>query len=129
MLFDQSHEVGRSVARKRRLGEMRIRGKKILRAGVQIGEIAAAAAGDQDLLPDSIRAFEHQHTASALAGFDGTHQPGSTASENDDVIVLINTLINVLIHAEISLTKRRTAVRFDMLIKIFVRNRLPLHTD
>ena len=63
MFFDEPHEIRRSIAGERRLGEMWIGGKKILRAGVQVGEIAAAAAGDQDFLADSIRAFEHQNTA------------------------------------------------------------------
>jgi hypothetical protein len=52
---------------------------------VEVGEIAAAAAGDQDFLADSIRAFEHQNTAAPLAGFNGTHQASRAGSENDDV--------------------------------------------
>ena len=90
MLFDKPHEIGRSIAGERRLGEMWIGRKKILRAGVQVGEITAAAAGDQDFLADSIRAFEHQDTPAPLAGFDGTHQAGSACSENDDVVFLIH---------------------------------------
>src|SRR5580658_11380667 len=97
MFFNEAHEVGRCIASQRRLGEVRIGGKKILRAGVEVGEIAAAAAGDQNLLADAIRAFQYQHTAATLAGFDGTHQPGSAGSENDDVVFPI--------HAEVSLAK------------------------
>src|ERR1035441_9595927 len=84
MFFDEAHEVRRSVAGERRLGEVSIGRKKVLRAGVEVGEIAAAAAGDQDFLADSIRAFEHQNTAAQLAGFNGTHQASRAGSENDD---------------------------------------------
>src|ERR1019366_4571426 len=69
---------------------MGIRGNEILRAGVQIGEIAAAAARDQNFLADAIRVFEDQDASSARAGFDGTHQPGRTGSQNDGVVSLIH---------------------------------------
>ena len=93
MFFDEANEVGRSIAGERRLGEVGVGRKKIFRAGVQVGEIAAAAAGDQDFLADSIGAFEHQDAPSALAGFDGTHQAGSACSENDDVVFLIHAVL------------------------------------
>ena len=90
MFFDEAHKVGRSIAGERRLSEVSIGRKKILRAGSQVGEIAAAATGDQDFLADSIRAFEYQNTPAPLAGFHGTHQAGSAASENDDVVFPIH---------------------------------------
>jgi hypothetical protein len=101
MFFDEAHEVRRSVAGQRRFGEVWIGGKEILRAGVQVGEVAAAAAGDQDFLADSIRAFEHQNIAASLAGFNGTHQAGRAGPENDDVVFPI--------HAGMSLTGRRAS--------------------
>ena len=71
---------------------------------MQVGEIAAAATGDQDLLADAIGALEQQDTASALAGFDGTHQAGGPGSENDDVTSFI--------HAEFGLeTKPRDSLK------------------
>jgi len=78
-----------------------IGGKEILRDSVQVGEIAAAAAGDQDFLADSICAFEHQNTPVALASFNGTHQAGRAGSENDDVVFPI--------HAGMSLAGRRAS--------------------
>jgi hypothetical protein len=57
---------------------------------MQVGEIATAATGDQDLFADAIGAFEQQDTASAFAGFDGTHQAGGPGSENDDVTGLVH---------------------------------------
>ena len=96
MLFNKAHEIGRSIAGKRRLGEMSIGRKKVLRASVQVSEIATAAAGDEDLFADSIRAFEYQDMPAPLSGFNGTHQASSAGSENDDVVFLIHA---GLIHA------------------------------
>jgi hypothetical protein len=40
---------------------------------MQVSEIAAPAAGDQNLLADSIGTFQNQHAPSALAGLNGAH--------------------------------------------------------
>ncbi len=64
---------------------MGICGEEVLRPAVEVGEIAAAAAGDQNLLAQAIGAFEDGYTTSALAGFDGAHQPGRAASKNQCV--------------------------------------------
>jgi hypothetical protein len=59
VLVDEPHEVGWSIAGERRFDEVWIGRKEIIRSGMQVGEIAAAASGDQDLLADSIRAFKY----------------------------------------------------------------------
>jgi hypothetical protein len=97
MLFDKAHEVCRSIAGKRRLGEVPIGGKKVLRVGTKICKIAAAATGDQDFLADSIRAFQYQDTPAPLASFNSAHQASSARSENDDVVFPI---YQGTIHAE-----------------------------
>ena len=58
VFFDKMHEVDRGITGERRLGEVSIARQKVLRAGMKVGEVTAAAAGDEYLLPDSIRAFE-----------------------------------------------------------------------
>ncbi len=83
VLRDQRNEIRRRVACQRRLAEVRIGGKKILRAAMQIGEVAAPAAGDQDLLADAIGVLEHGNSAAALARLDGAHQAGSAAAQDD----------------------------------------------
>src|SRR3546814_9360589 len=55
---------------------------------MQIGEIAATAAGHQDLLADAIGAFDHQHAPPARAGGRCTHQAGGTAADDDHVKML-----------------------------------------
>ncbi len=64
---------------------MRIRREEILGLAVKVGEIAAAAAGDENLLAQAVGVFEDGDTASALAGFDGAHQAGRAAAENQCV--------------------------------------------
>src|SRR4029077_20527668 len=100
VLFDKAHDVGRSVAGERRLGEVPIGRKKVLWAGMKIRKIATAAAGDQDFFADAIRAFQHQDTPAPLPRFNGTHQASSACAENDDVVFLIHARP---IHAGMSL--------------------------
>jgi hypothetical protein len=57
---------------------------------VQIGEIAAAAAGDQNLLSNSIRAFKQQNATPSLPSFNGAHQASSAGSEDDDVVFMFH---------------------------------------
>src|SRR5260370_41545815 len=95
MLFNKAHEVGRSVAGKRGLGEVSIGRTKVLRTAVQVSEITTAAAGDEDFFADSIRAFEYEDMPAPLSGFDGTHQASSAGSENDDVVFLIHARMSL----------------------------------
>jgi len=57
--------------------------RKFFWLAVKVGEIAASAAGDQDFLSEAIGVFEDGDAAAALAGFDGAHQSGRAASENE----------------------------------------------
>jgi hypothetical protein len=82
VLLDEGDEIGWGVAGKGGLGEVRIFGEEVLRLGVKIREIAAAAAGDQDFLAHFFGAFEEHDAATALAGFDGAHETGCAAAED-----------------------------------------------
>ena len=53
---------------------------------MQVGEVAASAAGDEDLLADAVGALQDGNPASALAGFDGAHQPGSACAQDQHII-------------------------------------------
>ena len=74
----------------------------MFRPRMQVGEIAAASARDQNLLANSICAFQHQHAPATLAGFNGTHQARSTGSENDSVVWAV--------HSEMSLAGEASAI-------------------
>ena len=54
-LLDERNEVGGCVARQRGLAEVGIRGYEVVGVRVEIGEVAAAAAGNRNLLADSVR--------------------------------------------------------------------------
>ena len=73
------------VARERRFGEVGIGGEEIAGLRVQVGEVAAASAGDEDLLARPLGALEDRDTASAAAGFDGGHEARSATAEDEDI--------------------------------------------
>src|SRR5579863_5725097 len=82
MLFDEGAEISGRVASQGRLRKVRIGGEKIIRLAAQVGEIATAAAGDENLFTQTVGMFEDGDAASAFAGFDGAHQAGCASAEN-----------------------------------------------
>ncbi len=52
---------------------MRIRRDEIFRRAMNVGEVAASSAGDEDFFADAVGVIEKGDAASALAGFDGAH--------------------------------------------------------
>jgi hypothetical protein len=50
---------------------------------MEIGKVAAPAAGNQNLFAEALGPLQHGHAPSALAGFNGAHQAGRAAAEND----------------------------------------------
>ncbi len=85
MLFHQRDEVARRVARQRGAAEIGVRGKKILRPCIDVGEIAASAARDADFFAQLFGVVEQQHAAAAFAGFDRAHHAGPSGADDDDV--------------------------------------------
>src|SRR5207244_4934498 len=92
---NQVHEICESVSGQSRLSEMRVGRKKILRSGMQVGEIAASAAGDQDLLADPRGAFKNNDAAATFTGFDGTHEAGRSGPQYDGIVSLIHASISL----------------------------------
>jgi len=62
-----------------------IRGEEILRLAMNVGEVAASAAGDEDFLADAVGVFEDGDAAATLARFDGAQQAGSAAADYQNV--------------------------------------------
>lgn len=89
MFFNQRDEIGGGIAREGRFREMWILADKVFRRAMDIGEVAAPAARDQDLFARVLRAFKHRDAFATLAGFDGTHQPCCAATE-DECIEFVN---------------------------------------
>src|SRR5207248_8255032 len=50
-----------------------------------VGEIAAATAGDQNFLADAVGVLEDGDTPAAFAGFNGAEKSGGTGAENQSV--------------------------------------------
>ena len=86
--FDEPDEIRWRVPRQRRFREVRVGGEKIVGPRVQVGEVAAASAGDQDLLARPIRALQHRDTASAAARFDRGHQARGAGAEDEDIEIV-----------------------------------------
>jgi hypothetical protein len=82
MPLDQGGEILWSVTSQRGLGEVRIRGQKVFRLAMYVGEITAAATGDEYFPAGPGRALENGNSALSAAGLDRTHQTGGTATED-----------------------------------------------
>ena len=85
MFFGERNEICGRITSQSGFDEVRIGGKKIFGLAMEIGEVAAAATGDEDLLAESVGSLENGDTAAALTGFDGAHQTGGAAAEDQSV--------------------------------------------
>ena len=83
MFAHQSNKILRCVTLERRFAKMRILREIALRPSVQVGEIAAPAAGNANFLGDFGCMIDQPYPAPALAGLDCAHQPGGTGTNND----------------------------------------------
>src|SRR5208337_4580492 len=85
MFFDEGEEVCGGVACQGGFGEVGIRGEEILRLAMNVGEVAAAPAGDEDFFADAVSVFQDGDAAAALARFDGAQQACSAAADYQNV--------------------------------------------
>jgi len=83
--FDQRQEIARSIAAERRLGEVRIGRNIAIGRGLNVGEIAPPATGNQDLAPRFVGMVDQQHPPPALARRERTEQPRRARTQNDDI--------------------------------------------
>ena len=68
--------------------EVRVFGEEIFRAAVDVGEIAPAASGDEDLLADALCVIQQDDPAAAAACFDCAHHSGGTGAQDYDINLL-----------------------------------------
>ncbi len=87
--FDQRDEVRRGVARQRRARELRVLSHEVpvgrTHVQVAVGEVAAPAAGDADLLGHLLGMVDEQHLQPPLAGLRGAEQAGGAGTDDDGV--------------------------------------------
>src|SRR3546814_6455594 len=83
--LDPRDEGALGVALERRDAEAGFLRQEVRRRAVQVGEVAASAPGDADLLRRLGGLFQQQHGAPAPAGLDRRHKAGGPSAENDDI--------------------------------------------
>jgi len=64
VFLDEFNEMARRVERERGLGEVWVGGKKAARLAVNVGEVAAASAGDEDFTAGQAAVIEKGYAAS-----------------------------------------------------------------
>ena len=82
VFFNQRDEVRRFVPGQGGFREVGIRGIEVFRPAMEVGEIAAASAGDEDLFTRAIGPFQDGDAAAAFARLDRAHQPGGSGAQN-----------------------------------------------
>ena len=85
MFFHERDEVVGRVSGERGFCEMRIRGDEIFRRAMNVGEVAASSAGDEDFFADAVGALKDRDAAAALASFGGTEESCGAGAEDKDV--------------------------------------------
>ena len=85
VLLDERDEVVGRVTGQRRFAKVGIGGNEVVGTGVEIGEVAAAAAGNGNLLSDAIRMLKHDDLAASFSRFDGAEKTGCPAANHNDV--------------------------------------------
>ena len=85
MFIDESKKIVGRKAGKGGFGEVGIGGDKVFRGGVNVREIAAATAGDEDFFANAVRVFEDGHATAALAGLNGAKKACGACAKNENV--------------------------------------------
>ncbi len=88
MPVHQIDEILLGVARQRRLAEVGVGRQEGMRTGLMVGEIAAAAAADEDLAARLLGVVEHQHGAAPITGLGRTHQSGRPGTDHHHIKLL-----------------------------------------
>jgi len=85
VVFDEGEEVLRGVAGEGGFGEVGIGGEEVSGAGVAVGEVATAAAGDEDFAARLGVVFEDKNAKAAAGGVEGAEEAGGAGAEDDGV--------------------------------------------
>ena len=83
--LDERDEVVLGITAQCGLGEMRVSRNEPAGADIQIGEIAAPAAGDADFFSRCLGVIEHENAAALRACLRRTHHSRGTGPENDGI--------------------------------------------
>jgi hypothetical protein len=86
VFFDEGDEVAGCVAGEGGLGEVRVVAEEVFGAGAEVGEVAAAAAGDEDLAAGLFAVVEQEDAPVVAAGLGGGEEASSAGAEDDGVV-------------------------------------------
>ena len=86
VLADEGDEVFGRVAGESGFGEVGIGGEEVFGADVEIGEVAAASAGDEDLAAGLAGVFDEGDAMAVAGDLGGAEETGGAGSENDGVV-------------------------------------------
>ena len=93
VLLDEGDDVGRGEGGEGGLGEVRILGEEVFGAGVEVGEVAAASAGDENFFAGFFGVVDEEGAAATAAGFDGAHKACGSGTEDGYVDVFWGRLV------------------------------------
>jgi hypothetical protein len=85
VLLDQRDKVMRGEAGEGGPGEVGVGREEVLRRGVDVGEVAAAAAGDEDLFAGAVGVLQDEDAAATAACLDGAHEASGSGSQDEDI--------------------------------------------
>ena len=76
---------------------MWIFGEEVFSAAVDVGEVAAASPGDEDLFADAFRMVEQDDAATTTASLQRAHHAGCARSQDYDISLLhLNSPLHLL---------------------------------
>jgi hypothetical protein len=87
VFFYQCQKILGRVAGQRAAAEVRILRHEVLPAGVDVGEVAAAAAGDADLLGQLGRMVDQHHALAALGRHGRAHHAGRARADYRHIVL------------------------------------------
>ena len=66
---------------------MWVAGNEVVGGRVEVGEVAAAAAGDGDFFPDPFRVLEHNYFTSAFPSFYSAEEARCSSPDYNDIFL------------------------------------------
>ena len=83
--LDQRDKIARGITRECGTTKVRVIGKIVRGTGVEIGKVAATAAGDANLFAELVIVLDQEDASAALSSHRRAHHAGGTSADDDDV--------------------------------------------
>jgi hypothetical protein len=85
VLFHECDEIARCIASEGGARKVGVGGEKSVSAAIEVSEVAAAPAGDEDLFADAIGMIENENAAAMLARSNSGHKARCSSAEHQDI--------------------------------------------